>query len=64
MKSAMNPETIILIDQYEAAKEAAIAAYRGLHQAPDYPTWNDVQDKQDEMMAAAVALAEHMLEKR
>lgn len=51
----------MLLAQYRAAKQAIIDGYRGMHKAPGYLSWNEVQDLQDEMQAAAVALAEQML---
>lgn len=50
-----------LVAQYETSKQAMIDGYRGMHKAPEYLDWNDVQNLQDEMQAAAVALAEFML---
>lgn len=50
-----------LIAQYEAAKDAMLEGYRGMHKAPHFTTWNEVQDLQDKMQSAAVELAEHML---
>lgn len=50
----------ILTSKYMAAKQAMIDAYRGLHKAPAYTTWNEVQALQEQMQSAAVELAEYM----
>lgn len=54
-------ELQVVINQYVSAKQAMIDGYRGMHKAPEYLNWSEVQDLQDDMQSAAVALAEYIV---
>ncbi len=51
----------ILVSKYMEAKQAMIDGYRGMHKAPAFTTWSEVQELQDQMQSAAVELAEYMV---
>ncbi len=50
----------ILTSKYMTAKQAMIDGYRGMHKAPLFTTWNEVQELNEQMQSAAVELAEYM----